>query len=153
MDKSKIYANSKDEWYTPKHIVDMFGPFDLDTASDEYNSKRLGIPHYFSKDNSGLDNDWFGNVWCNPPFSLKKEFIKKAREEVDKGNCNVYMLLPMSFETKAFHDYILGKAIIYIPNKRISFETTEGKAGSPAFGSCIVRFTCIEYDEYETIEV
>lgn len=154
MDKSKIYTNSKDEWYTPKHIVDMFGTFNLDAASNAYNAVRLGIPHYYSKEDSALEQDWFGRVWCNPPFSLKAEFIKKAREELEKGNCeSVTMLLPMSFETKIFHKYILGKARIFIPNKRISFETLEGKSGSPAFGSCIIVLTRHESNQYTTIDI
>ena len=115
MNKAVIYKKaSKDEWYTPKHIVDYFGKFDLDVASSEYNSKRLGIKKYFSKENTALDKDWKGKVWCNPPFSIKNDFIKKAREEVDKGNADVYILLPMSFEIQSFHKYILGGGGTYI---------------------------------------
>lgn len=144
----------KDEWYTPKYIVDKFGKFDLDVASNEYNSKRLGISNYFSKEDSALDKEWYGKVWCNPPFSLKNEFIAKAREQVDKGNCIVYMLLPMRMETIAVHKHIMNKAILYIPNGRISFETPEGKTlGTPNFASVIVKMTPIANNSYQTIDI
>lgn len=144
----------KDEWYTPKYIVDMFGKFDLDTATSDYNLKRLDIPNGFTKENSALNQEWYGKVWCNPPFSMKNEFIEKAREEVNKGNCEVYMLLPMRMETIAVHKHIMNYAHLYIPNGRISFETPEGKTlGTPQFASVIVKMTKEKCNTYETIDI
>lgn len=153
MNLNKTNRN-KDEWYTPKHIVDMFGPFDLDAAGNEYNSKRLGIPKFYSKENSALDKEWHGKVWCNPPFSIKDKFIAKAREQVDKGNCEVYFLMPMRMEIIAVHKHIMGKAKLYIPNGRISFETPEGTAlGTPNFASIIIKMTKEKNNTYQTIDI
>lgn len=153
MNLHKINKN-KDEWYTPKNIVNMFGEFDLDVASNEYNSKRLNISKYYSKQNSALDKEWKGKVWCNPPFSLKEQFIKKAREQVDKGNCEVYMLLPMRMETIALHKHILNRSHIYIPNGRISFLNEKGiKQGTPNFASVIIKITKEKCNTYSTINI
>lgn len=153
MNLNKI-DKTKDEWYTPKYIVDMFGKFDLDPASNEYNSKRLNIPKYFSKENSALDKEWYGRVWLNPPFSLKNEFIAKAREQVDKGNCEVFILLPMRMETIAVHKHIMNRANLFIPNGRISFETPEGKTlGTPNFASVIIQMTKHQNNQYKTINI
>ena len=154
MDLNKIHSNSKDEWYTPIHILKQFGIFDLDVASNEYNSKRLGIDNYFSIDNSALDKEWYGKVWCNPPFTLKKEFIEKAREQVDKGNCDVYLLLPMSLETKVINKHLIGRCKIYLPNGRVRFETIDGPVkGTPNFASVVIRLTKDKCNEYGTFNV
>lgn len=153
MNLHKINKN-KDEWYTPKYILDKFGTFDLDVATNNYNLKRLNIKKGFTKENSALNKKWYGKVWCNPPFSLKNEFIAKAREEVNKGNCTVYMLLPMRMETIAIHKHILNYSHIYIPNGRISFETPEGKTlGTPNFASVIIKFTKEKNNSYSTIDI
>ena len=159
MNKAKIYKNSKDEWYTPKYIVDYFaeicGGFDLDPATTKLQAKELDIPMYCDKDCDGLSKDWYGNVWLNPPFSNKSDWIKKAREEVDKGNCRVFLLLPSALETKAFHKYILGRSKMYIPNKRIKFidSSDTHTHTTPPFTSVIFELTKEQNNTYEVFEI
>ena len=172
MNKSQIYKNSKDEWYTPDSVINyiksLVGTITLDPATTEQNAKRMNIEKYYTKETNGLDKDWQGEVvWLNPPFSNKKEWIAKAREEANKGNCKIFILLPMALETIMFHTDILNNAIIHIPNKRISFidgDTHEqqkdvpftttiievGKIKSASFGSCIVELTKEPNNTYKT---
>ncbi len=140
MNKNIIFSNSKDEWYTPKSIIQKFGPFDLDVATTKFNLERLNIPMGYTKEDNGLQQEWnYKKVWCNPPFTLKKEFVDKAIEQHTKYNNDIYILLPMSFETKLFHKLFTYGIDIFIPDGRISFETTKGTHKSPAFGSCILK--------------
>jgi hypothetical protein len=52
------------EWLTPKEIIDILGPFDLDPC--------FSLPHpwetaknFFTEKEDGLIQPWSGFVWCN----------------------------------------------------------------------------------------
>ena len=66
-----------DEWYTPKHIIDCLNNagaiFDLDPCTFQNPPYQIA-KNTFDKDEDGLSKAWFGNVWCNPPYS--KALIK-----------------------------------------------------------------------------
>lgn len=87
-----IKVSKDDEWYTPKPIVDHFGPFDYDPASNDYWAGVLGIPNYDTIDTDGLKQDWtkYKRIWINPPFTMKKEFIAKA-VETWRQNKDIYI--------------------------------------------------------------
>lgn len=55
-----------------------FGDFTLDAAAASHNHKA---PTYYTRDDNGLDQDWFGNVWCNPPYSDCGAWVEKAWHE------------------------------------------------------------------------
>ncbi len=153
MNKSKIYKNKKDDWHTPKEIVELFGHFDMDPCTTKDSAKRLEIKNYYTKRDNGLTKEWTGKVWLNPPFSNKEEWIKKARDYVNGGG-EVFLLLPLSPETKIWHECILGNAIIYIPNKRISFlENGKSKGKGSSFTSVIVEMTKTRNYKYKTFKV
>ena len=59
------------EHYTPKWVFDALGlTFDLDVAAP-YKNKGSHVPalSYLTKEDDGLSKDWYGRVWCNPPFA------------------------------------------------------------------------------------
>ena len=131
------FDSSETEYYTPKEIVDRFGPFDYDPATTPALAQYFDIPNHDTKETDGLKRDWgsFNRIWCNPPFNLKFEFLKKGVDS--KRKC--FFLLPVSvLTTKSFHA-ILGRAkyVLHIPNGRIKFR---GK--SPAFGCIILELGC-----------
>lgn len=68
------------EWYTPAKLVNYFGEFDYDPATNENKAKEFGIKNYDSIETDGLKSDWskYKRIWINPPFTLKKEFLIKA---------------------------------------------------------------------------
>lgn len=175
MNKETIYKNSKDEWYTPIGVINyvkkIAGGITLDPATTEWNAKRMGIKKFYTIETNGLDKDWQGEiVWLNPPFTTKKDWIKKARQEVNKGDCKVFILLPMSMETVLWQEEILGHARLHIPNRRISFIDSEtlqqkkdiqltnivfemGKMKSAPFGSAIIEMTKEPNCEYVKFEI
>lgn len=139
---AKNYAKN-DEYYTPKQIVKMFSEgFQYDPATTKEKAEDLGIPNYDTIETDGLKTDWtqYRNIWCNPPFTIKHEFLKKAQDYYDRTGGGVYMLVPIEFlTTKRFHSICKG-AKIFIPNGRIKFESGLGKPSrSPAFGSVIIK--------------
>ena len=143
MSKGAINFSSDNEYYTPKQIVKMFSDgFEYDPATAPGKAEDLGIPNYDTIETDGLKADWtrFKSIWCNPPFTIKHEFLKKAQDYYDRTGGGVYMIIPISFlTTKRFHSICKG-AKIFIPNGRIKFESGLGKPSrSPAFGSVIIK--------------
>jgi hypothetical protein len=59
------------EHYTPKWIFDKLNvSFDLDVAAPMDNvGSNVPALSYFTKNDDGLQQKWFGKVWCNPPFA------------------------------------------------------------------------------------
>ncbi len=62
--------------------------FTVDAAAASHNAK---CERYWTKDDSGLEHDWHGEVvWCNPPYSQIEPWVRKAHE----SDATVVMLLP-----------------------------------------------------------
>ena len=81
MSKGAITFNQNNvEYYTPKNIIEMFGPFDYDPATTSDIATYFDIPNYDTKETNGLLSDWstYKNIWITPPFNLKFEFLGKA---------------------------------------------------------------------------
>ena len=128
-------VNTKDEWLTPLELVKSLGHFDLDPCGSE----GWDTGGYIMTSN-GLETKWSGRVWLNPPFSKKKDWLKKMSEHK-----NGIALVPNSTETGWFHHYCWNQHGILFLKKRTSFYHKNGeKAGSPTFGTCLVAYS--EYD-------
>lgn len=65
-----------DEWLTPPHILEALGPFDLDPCSPVERPWDTARRHY-SAINDGLELDWHGRVWLNPPYSEIEPWMAK----------------------------------------------------------------------------
>ena len=152
MPKAGIQFQKKDEYNTPKEVVDFFGPFDYDPATTKEQAEYLGIPHYDTIETDGLRPDayWedYDKIWINPPFTRKSEFLKRAVECYDNGGAFICILLPIEYlTTKEFHRIMEGVGYhLFIPNGRIKFDDGSGKPSSPAFGSCVIEFGSHDLD-------
>src|SRR5208337_5588340 len=77
--KSRIH----DEWYTPKEYVDaarsVMEGIDLDPASCEEANVTVRATRFYSVDENGLDQEWHGRLWMNPPYTrqLIGQFAEK----------------------------------------------------------------------------
>lgn len=87
---------------------------------------------------NALTIEWPKKVYCNPPFSNIKGFIKKAIEEMEYGKTKeVWFLTPVNCDTLWFKDiYIYIETIVFI-NGRIKFN--DGKNGIP---TSMMLFRC-----------
>ena len=134
---------TSDEWATPPEVVERlarrFGPFDLDPCCRVETAKA---PTYFTKDADGLQQQWRGRVWVNPPYSDPAPWIAKAVESVDSGEADrVVMLLPASIDTGWFHDLVLPNADVVFMRGRIKFLGWMGTPiGSPKAGTVLAVF-------------
>lgn len=67
-------VGATDEWYTPKHVFEAMGvEFDLDVAMSV--PLLPWIPAKSAFVNQGLERQWHGFVWMNPPFGGRNALI------------------------------------------------------------------------------
>lgn len=134
------YSSKSDIWSTPQAFFDTLNQefkFTLDPCASAENAK---CPYFFTESHDGLKQSWGGHtVFCNPPYSDLKSWVKKASEESQKQNTIIVMLIPARTDTKAFHEYIYQK-----PNVEIRFIKGRLKFGnsknSAPFPSMVVVF-------------
>lgn len=135
--------DSSDEFATPswfvQPIADAIGGFDLDPAAGA-EDHALASTRY-TKDDDGLSEEWFGNVWCNPPFSNKDEWLAKAHAEVLDGNADLaVVLLPVDTSTGWFHEHVAEADVIFFQQGRLRFRGGGGSNRNPNFGIMLAIF-------------
>ena len=135
--KQKI---KKDDWRTPDWLFSQLHArfnFTVDAAADPLNDK---IDRFFA---DGLREDWNKErVFCNPPFSQKKDWIVKAYKEVSIKKCPLcVMILPNCIDTQSFNHYIHKNFHWEHLPSRVSFwdENNKPISGNPS-GTIIVYF-------------
>lgn len=126
------------EWETPQYLFDRLNDefhFTLDACATQENAK---VPHYYTKEQDGLKQDWTGEiVWCNPPYGRQMPlWIKKCYEHFIGGGTSV-MLIPSRTDTKAFHEWVLPYAELRFIKGRLRFGNSKENA---PFASVIVVF-------------
>lgn len=132
------YTSESQEWGTPQELFDKLDSefhFTLDPCSTDQNAK---CKKHYTKEQDGLSQDWTGEtVFCNPPYGRGVEkWIQKCADLANQGGVAV-MLIPARTDTKAFHEYIYGKAEIRFLKGRLKYG--DGKGNAP-FPSMIVIF-------------
>jgi len=126
-----------DVWITPKYITDALGEFDLDPCSNVTMPWQHAKAFYTIGDN-GLEKDWFGRVWLNPPYSKADKFLEKM---VQHGNGIVFLYTRV--ETKMFFKYVWGVAdaiFFFKGRKRCTDETGEYLSNMPPQSQCLIAY-------------
>ena len=115
-------ASGCNEWFTPPTFIHAarktLGTIDLDPASCEEANKNVKATKFYSEKDDGLQYDWKGKVWMNPPYEsgLIEKFIDKV------VNCTeAIVLVNNATETKWFQKLANASKIICFPNSRIKF--------------------------------
>ena len=135
-------SSNKQNWRTPKWLVKAVEKeagfiFTLDAAADDDNYL---FDEYYTSENSFLDSNinLSAQVWCNPPFDMKDEFIDKFINDNLRGA----LLLPSDTGSKWFQKAYEACSFAILLTGRISFLDEDNKAisGNPA-PSVIFCFT------------
>lgn len=132
MNTDVMFSSASDMWETPKDFfkkLDQEFHFNLDVCAVSENAK---CATYYTPEQDGLSNPWYGMCWCNPPYGREIiKWVKKASESAKDG-ATVVMLLPARTDTKWFHEYILGKAEIRFIRGRLKFGNSKNSAPFPS---------------------
>jgi phage N-6-adenine-methyltransferase len=137
------FNSGNNEWYTPAEIIEAarkcMGEIDLDPASNEIANRVVKAKHYYTAEDNGLERDWFGNVWLNPPYAsdLIGKFADKLVSEFENYSQAV-VLVNNATETEWFNKIIgIGSAVCF-PRGRVKFYKPDGSTGAPLQGQAII---------------
>lgn len=137
------YNSGNNEWYTPADIIEaarrMMGGIDLDPASSDIANKVVKAGKYYTAETNGLDKEWFGNVWLNPPYAaeLIEAFTNKATAEAPNIK-QMIILVNNATETRWFRSLVGISSAICFPSSRVKFYLPNGKVGAPLQGQALL---------------
>ena len=132
MNTNVMFSSKSDLWETPRDLFDKLDAefrFTLDVCALPENAK---CPKYYTPEQDGLSQPWYGCCWCNPPYGRQiVKWIEKAAQSAENGAL-VVMLLPARTDTRWFHEYIYGKAEIRFVKGRLKFGESKNSAPFPS---------------------
>lgn len=109
-----LWSSKSNEWYTPSVYVEaarsVMKSIDLDPASCQEANLVIKAKDIYTKEDSGLDKSWYGNIWLNPPYGTTKNksnsalWIKKLLSEYWQGHVEqAIVLVNADTDTRWFH--------------------------------------------------
>jgi hypothetical protein len=132
-------ARMKSEvWLTPPEILKALGTFDLDPCAPAVRPWDMARDH-ISLPADGLEAEWRGRVWLNPPFGSKAAaWLRKMK---DHGNG--IALIPARTETAMFYESVWGggDAVCFLKG-RPHFHRADGTRAAFNSGApiCLVAY-------------
>jgi len=130
-------SSDRQDWATPPAFMEFlqerfgFSP-DLDCAASCDNTKA---PEYFCEAEDGLSQEWFGNVYCHPPFGRELPlWLEKCSEEMKRDEVqSIYCLIPARTDTKWFHEIVMPNAyLVYLIKGRLNMIGSGNAPGANA---------------------
>lgn len=112
-----------DELYTPTWIFETLNlQFDLDVCAPEVQLDWVPSKNHYSLKDDGLSKEWFGKVWCNPPFSGPKLWVEKF---IQHGNG--VLLAPIGSNGHWVTDLFNSEASCRLMQPTMKFINREGQ--------------------------
>lgn len=122
------------DWLTPPDILRALGEFDLDPCCPPVMPWRTAAYMIHDDSGDGLVADWYGRVWCNPPYGEGTAAWLRKMAEHGRGTALVFART----ETAMFRDHVwpFATAALFL-HGRIHFHGTDGRrakgnAGGPS---------------------
>lgn len=127
-DFSRATFAGENEWYTPAELIEaaraVMGGIDLDPASNAVAQETVRAGIYYTKENDGLEQEWHGRVWLNPPYAHPHivDFVEKLVAEVEAERVTAAILLTNSAtDTGWFHTAARAASAICFTRGRLKF--------------------------------
>ena len=138
-----VNNSGNNEWYTPQPIIELarsaMGGITLDPASSEVANQTVQAENYFTVEDNGLEKEWFGNVWLNPPYSA--ELIGKFSEKLIAERENyeqAIVLVNNATETEWFNKVVSIASAVCFPKGRIRYYSPEKVSNTPLQGQALL---------------
>lgn len=118
-------------WLTPKKIIDVLGPFDLDPCAAPEPRPWPTARKHFVVAQDGLSKPWHGLVWLNPPYGKETGIWLDRLAEHGNGIALIFART----ETRWFQSVASKASVAFFPAGRISFFHPDGSPGSTSPGA------------------
>lgn len=130
-----IVSSNSNEWYTPPEYVEaarrVLGEIDLDPASCVEANKTVKAKKFYTAQDDGLQYDWPGRVWLNPPYGgLTAKFVNKLIEQYRQRITTGAILLVNAHATDTDWFQSLWDYVLCFTNHRINFYGPGGAKGN-----------------------
>lgn len=127
-----LFSSASAEWTTPRDLfLELHARFHFMTdvaASDENHL----CDKYFTKENDGLTQPWFGPCFMNPPYGREiARWVEKASLEALGGSL-VVGLLPARTDTAWWQKFVAPYADIRFIKGRLKFGNAKNCAPFPS---------------------
>lgn len=134
-------GTGENEWYTPEQYIEaaraVMGSIDLDPATSESAQLRIGAAKFYTINDNGLNRDWEGKVWLNPPYAQPDiwNFCDKLIAELEIGRVEQAVLLTHNYtDTAWFHRAESIAKHLCFTRGRIKFLSPDGEECAPTQG-------------------
>lgn len=128
-------TKTTDDWYTPKWVFDGLGlTFDLDVASPGDATDHVPARHRYTIHDDGLAQNWYGLVWCNPPYSAPTKWCYRYETHPD-----AMILIRADLSTRGPYAAFKASDAIWIPDRRLQFVNGRGgRTGAVNFSTILL---------------
>jgi phage N-6-adenine-methyltransferase len=140
-------GTGENEWFTPAEYIELaravLGEIDLDPATHEKAQELIRATNYFTKADNGLDKEWHGRVWLNPPYAqpLIAQFAGKMIEELRAGHVTAAIMLTHNYtDTEWFQSLEKLAGPICFTHGRVKFYEPDGTTAQPTQGQAFFYF-------------
>lgn len=140
-------GTGENEWFTPKEYIDLaravLGEIDLDPATHVAAQKTIKAARYFTKNDDGLQKEWGGRIWLNPPYAQPSiaDFVSKIILERIAGRVTAAIMLTHNYtDTSWFHEAAKIADAICFTRGRIKFYEPDGTIAAPTQGQAFCYF-------------
>ncbi len=140
------HNSGQNEWYTPREFIEAarraMGSLDTDPASNLKAQEWVQARTFYTKEDSGLERPWSGNVWLNPPYAqpLIGQFCDKAVHEFEAQHIQqAIVLVNNGTETRWGQRLLSSCTAVCFPTGRIKFLNSAGEPkNTPLQGQMLV---------------
>lgn len=138
-----LHSSESNEWYTPPEYLEavraVMGGIDLDPASSELANQNVKAATYFTSEDDGLQHDWPGKVFCNPPYGgLQADFTAHLLGQYAKKITTEAILLVNSNSTETEWFSPLWSLTLCFVQGRINYINPAGNTSTSTHGSVFI---------------
>jgi ParB family chromosome partitioning protein len=135
------------ESYTPAQYIEAarsaMGSIDVDPASNPLAQETVRAAHWYDQETNGLEQEWCGTVFLNPPYSHPEiaHFIDKLCDDYIAGKVTSAVLLTNNnTDTKWWHRAAMVSSAVCLTLGRINFYKADGSETQPTNGQTFFYF-------------
>jgi hypothetical protein len=140
--------SKNNEWYTPSVYTEaareVMGGIDLDPASKEEANQIVKATTFYTEEQNGLLQPWYGRIFLNPPFygyrwwcHPQPDWIKRLFWEYEHGHVEQAILLCMA-AVKQHWFHTLWDYTVCLNEDRIHFHRPGKKPEELRESTCFV---------------